>query len=197
MAREVLEENLAATQSGTSACKRLAGFLKASALDFVLVLFVSVALVMTVSFAFNSAPDYRGNAVLVALLCLPMLLILFAGSWSRRAVLPSAIAAIVYAVLLMLAAMTLTTSAGIALFVDGQLNDVAGNLIVFASVVIVVPVLVYLLSRRTVGLVFLLIAGVLSCCWVQFLYRDWANSMGVSVSGRSILSFLKRPTMKS
>lgn len=190
MAREIVEENVMAqagegTQAARSAARassRITGFLKASVLDFVLVLVVSTALVMTASFAFKSVPDLRGNALLVAALCTPMLLILFAGSFSRRAVLPSAIGAVGYAVVLVACAMALTSGAGVSIFADGTLNDVAENYVVFACVVVVVPVLVYLLSRRSVGLAFLLIAAVLCCCWVQFLYRDWLSNHGLAIA---------------
>lgn len=193
MAREILEENvMAGADEGTQgagavgsqgqASSRRMGFLKANVLDFVLVLVVSVALIMTASFGFNSAPDYRGNPLLAAALSAPMLLILFAGSWSRRVVLPSAVVAIAYAVVVMVGAIVLTTGSGTELFVDGSVNDVATNYIVYACVALVVPVLAFLLSRRTVGLAFLLIAAVLCCCWIQFLYRDWANNHGLAIS---------------
>lgn len=173
------------TQGGVSqaqASARFAGFLKANALDFVLVLAVSVALVLTASFGFNSVPEYRGNPLLAAVLCVPMLLILYAGAWSRRAVLPGAIAAVAYAAVLLAGAMLLTSSAGTPLFVDGTVNDVATNYVVYACVAIVVPVLVYLLSRRTVGLAFLLLATALTCSAVQFMYRAWLDNYGLVIS---------------
>lgn len=157
-------------------------FLRAGVWDFLLVLAVSAALAMTVSFSFQSAPDVRGNAAVVAGLCAPMLLILFAGSWSRRAVLPAAVGACAWGAVVLGAAAALTTHAGVPLFVDGGLNDVPESFVAFAAVVIVVPVLVYLLSRRTVGLVFLLLGSVLACAWVQFLYRDWLDAHGLAIS---------------
>ena len=62
------------------------------------------------------------------------------------------------------------------LFVDGQVNDVEDNFAVFGIVCVVVPPVVYLLSRRTWGVALLLFLGVLACGSIQFLYRDWISS---------------------
>ncbi len=156
-------------------------FLRAAIPDFVLVLVVSAALVMTVSFAFESAPDVRGNAFVDAALCVPMLVILFMGSRSRSAVLPAAIAACVWAAVLIGAGVALTP-ADVPVFVDNVVSDVPESYLLFAVVAAVVPAVVFLLSRRTVGMAFLLVGGVISCAWVQFLYRDWADNHGLAVS---------------
>ncbi len=156
-------------------------FLRAALPDFLLVLVVSTALVMTVSFAFQSVPGVRGNALLDAALCVPALIILFLGSRSRSAVLPSAIATCIWAAVLIGAGVALTP-ADVPLFVDGTVNDVPESYLLFASVAAVVPVLVFLLSRRTVGMAFLLVAGVIACAWVQFLYRDWMDNHGLAIS---------------
>ncbi len=156
-------------------------FLRAAIPDFLLVLVVSTALVLTVSFAFRSVPDLRGNVLLDAALCVPALIILFLGSRSRSAVLPSAIATCIWVAVLIGAGVALTP-ADVPLFVDGTVNDVPESYLLFAAVAAVVPVLVFLLSRRTVGMAFLLVAGVISCAWVQFLYRDWADNHGLAIS---------------
>ena len=156
-------------------------FLRAALPDFLLVLIVSTALVMTVSFAFESAPDVRGNVLVDAALCTPMLLILFFGSRSRSAVLPAVIAACAWAGVL-IAGGVMLTPADVPLFVDNVVNDDPGAYLLFAVVAAVVPALAFLLSRRTVGMAFLLVAGVLACAWVQFLYRDWADNHGLAVS---------------
>ncbi len=156
-------------------------FLRAAFPDFLLVLLVSTALVMTVSFAFESAPDARGNALLDAALCVPMLVILYLGSRSRSAVLPAAIAACVWAAVLIGAGVA-TTPADVPVFVDNVVNDVPESNLLFATVAAVVPVMVFLLSRRTVGMAFLLVGGIVTCAWVQFIYRDWADNHGLAVS---------------
>lgn len=160
--------------------RRLRTYVRVSILDFLLVLIVSSCLAMTVSFAFESAPDLRGNALLVAGLCAPELLILFFGGTSRRAVLPSAILTCIWVAIVIAVACFLT--APTPLFVDGALNDVAESYLPFAVVIAVVPILAYLLSRRALGMVFLLLLSVLSCSWVQFLYRDWSDSNGFAIA---------------
>lgn len=154
---------------------RLALFLKSSAFDFLLVLIVSVALTFTVSYGFESAAGYRGNVVLIVGITVPLLLALFLGSWSKRALVPSVVITVVLAVIIVAGAMVLM-SPEVGLFTDaGAINDVEGNYVPFAIVAVVVPVIVYLLSRRTAGLVFLLILGVMACGVIQFLYRDWLS----------------------
>ena len=48
---------------------RMRLFLRSSAFDFLLVLVLSCALVFTVSYGFESAPDLRGNLALEAGVC--------------------------------------------------------------------------------------------------------------------------------
>lgn len=150
---------------------RMRLWLQSSALDFLLVLVVSVALVYTVSYGFYSAEAYRGNILLLAVLIAPLLLVLFAGSWSKRAVPLSALGVVVLSAAYI--GVATAVSPDPALFTDGGVNDVAGNYTIFALVLCVTTVVTYLLSRRTVGLVFLLILGVLACGIVQFLWREW------------------------
>lgn len=165
-----------ATKKTTGAKKvRLKLFLQSSALDFALVLTVSVALTFTVSYGFDSATSYRGNVLLIAAVTVPLLIALFAGSWSKRALVPSSIAVVVLAIVL-IAGSVAAMPEGVGLFTsDGTLNDVDENYAIFAFVLVIVPIVVYLLSRRTAGLVVLLVSGVLSCGVIQFLYRDWIS----------------------
>ena len=150
-------------------------FFSSAVPDYILVLIVSTALVFTVSYGFESAPDLRANVWVCAGLCVPMLVILFAGSWSKRALVPSAIAAVVYAIVV-LAAFAAQIPEGVDLIADGQVNDVAENPVVFGVVALVVPVAVYLLSRRRLGAVVLLAGCALACGFIQFLYRDWSTA---------------------
>lgn len=159
--------------------QRLRSFLSASAFDFLLVLAASVALTFTVSYGFLSAGAWRGNVALLAALAAPLLVCLFAGGWSKRAVLPAAAATALVAVAIVAGAAALTP-ADVPLFTatddwtsNGALNDVEENYVIFALVTVVVPVLAFLLSRRRWGLVVLLVAGSLACGLIQFLYRDW------------------------
>lgn len=166
-------ENNASNTSAVPVQGRLELFLRSSAVDFILVLAVSVCLVIAVSFGFKSAPDLRGNPLVASALCAPMLVALFAGSWSKRALLPSALAAAACAVAELAILGFLGTE---PLFVDGALNDSEGCYMVYGFVAVMVPVLTYLLSRRRVGVVVLLLASALACAFVQFMYRDWVES---------------------
>jgi|GEM_PF-5200203 len=164
-----------ATDNNLKAGERLSMFLRSAIPDFLLVLLVSTALVYTVSYGFNSAADIRGNILLEGGIGAALLVALFAGSWSKRALLPSAIATVVLTVGIIMAFAAMMP-AETSLFVDGQVNDVPENYLIFAFIAVIVPIVVYLLSRRSVGLVVLLALGIVSCGTVQFLYRDWMTS---------------------
>lgn len=150
---------------------RLALFLRASLFDALLVWVAAVALVFTVSFAFESAPHLRGDLLVIGPLVGAAVVILFAGSWSKRAAVAAGFGMMFYGGAVVFAAAALSPDAGAS---GGGLDDVAGNYIVFAFVAVIVPVLAFLLSRRPTGALLLFLAGTLACGWVQFLYRDWA-----------------------
>ena len=154
---------------------KLRYFLQSSVFDYLLVLICSVTLMIAASFAFESAPSIRGNALVNAGIAVPMLAILFAGSWSKKALVPSAIGAVIYGAAVLIVCMVLTP-ADTPMFVDAGINDVAENYVVYGFVAIVVPVLVYLLSRRRIGVLVLFVAAVLTFTMVQFMYRDWITS---------------------
>ena len=151
-------------------------FLQAALADFVLVLVVCAALTFTVSYGFNALPWVRGNIVLDGLACVPMLVALYIGGWSKRSVWVSVAASVLVAVSILVVGAALMP-AGVPLFVDGAINDVPENYVEFGFVVIAIPVLVYLLSRRPALCLVLIVAVMLSCGCVQFLYRDWADGL--------------------
>lgn len=158
---------------------RLSMFLQGAIFDLLLALVVSAAAVFTVSYAFDSAASLRGNIALIVGVCLLVLLPMYAGSWSKRALAP-AVAATVIVCIGVVAVFGAVQPAGTELFVDGSVNDVPENYVIFAFVLAVVPIIVFLLSRRTTGLFFLLVLVVVACGAVQFLYRDWlATQPGV------------------
>lgn len=170
------------TDSNGTAPTRAQLFMRAAVGDFLLVLVVSVGLVLAVSYAFNSVPDVRGNVLVVAAIAIPLLAVLFAGSWSKRAIAPACAGAIAYAVVV-IAACTALTPSNVPLFVDAQINDDPESPLIFGVVALVVPAAVYLLSRRRAGVIVLLVAAVIALGSVQFLYRDWATAeAGVPVS---------------
>ena len=149
---------------------RLKLFLQSSALDFALVLLVSCALTYTVSYGFHSAWDYRSNVGLIVGLTAPVLLALYLGAWSKRALVPSVALTIALAVAYVWGASALSAE---PLFVDGAVTDVEGNYVTFALIALVVPVVTYLLTRRTAGLAVMLLVSAVSCGLIQFLYREW------------------------
>lgn len=155
---------------------RLGRFLRMAAPDFLLVLVVSVALSFTVTYAFRSGEAYRGDVLLLAAVEAPMLLALFAGSWSKRAV-PASVALAVLVAAAVIGSCVALTPESVPLTTGSGINDEPGSLVVFGIVLAVVPAVVYLLSRRAVGLVFLLVLSVVACGFVQFLYREWMAEM--------------------
>lgn len=182
--------------------QRLTQFLRASLPDFIIALVMSIALTYTVSYGFESAAGFRGNVAVLAAVSAPILVALFCGSWSKKAVVPSAVATVVLCVGV-LGTFAALMPQDIALFSApesgmsaGLVNDVDGNYVVFAVIACIVPVVVYLLSRRTVGAVILLVGSMFTCGWIQFLYRDFATeqfgivvSMVVLVSGLMLFMY--------
>ena len=171
--------------SSVSGSRRLSLFLRASVFDYVLVLVVSAALVFTVSYGFNSAPDLRGNIAFIDVACAVLLVPLYAGGWSKRAIPFAAVAYVVLAVVVVVVVSALSSGTA-ELFVDGQVNDVAENYAVFGMVLVAVPPMVYLLSRRTWGVALLLFAGVLACGVIQFLYRDWVATQPGTIAAIAV-----------
>lgn len=155
-------------------------FLRSCLWDLVMTLPLSVALVLTVSFAFESVPDLRGNLGAVCAIVLPLLIIGYAGSRSKRAAAGAAAAAAVFS-LVVIGGFALAAPPDAPLFSDGVLNDAPENGTLFALVACLVPLAVFLLSRRTVGAVILFALTVVLCGAVQFLYRDWTADHGGTV----------------
>ena len=169
------EASRAGAENRSGSSSRLSLFLRSVVFDFLLVLVVSVGLAFTVSYGFNSAPDLRGDVFVTAGVCALLLACLYAGSWSKRALVFAAVAYVLVAVGVVAGISALSPEAA-PMFVDGQVNDVEQNYAVYAIVLVIVPLVVYLLSRRTLGVAVLLLAGALACGFIQFLYRDWIST---------------------
>ena len=150
-------------------------FLRATLFDFMLVLVVSTCLTIAVSFGFESAPNLRTNVLLVTGITAPMCVLLFAGSYSKRAIPVSVVLCIAYGIALLAVLQSMAPS-DVPLFVDNAVNDTGDNYFVFGLVVAIVPVLVYLLSRRRAGVFVLFVCGALACQLTQFMFRDWADT---------------------
>ncbi|MDO4183087.1 MAG: DUF4129 domain-containing protein [Coriobacteriia bacterium] len=154
--------------------RKMRFFLRSAVPDFLLVLVSSVCLSLAVSYGFDAAAGLRGNVLIHAGIAIPLLVILFAGGWSKKAVAASAFGVCVYCAAVIVVC-ALSVPADVPLFVDAQINDVDGNYVVFGFVLVVVPVLTYLLSRRRVGVLVLLVGGVLTFGLTQYLFRAWAT----------------------
>ncbi len=145
-------------------------FVRLTAPDFALVLVVAATLAFTASFGFESAPHLRATFVVEAALCALVLLPLFAASASKRLLAPGVAAALAISALALAAALALSPE---PLFVDGSLNDVAGNYAIFTCCCVVSAAVAFVLSRRSVGVVALLVVALATCGTIQFLFRDW------------------------
>jgi hypothetical protein len=145
---------------------RLSTFLRASVFDFVLVLIISYALVSTVSFGFNVAPGLRVNIGLIAGALVALLVVLFAGSWSKRAVLLSALGTLVVAAVIIVWGVMSSTS-------ENFLEDIVQNNTAFAFILVLVPVVSYLLTRRVAGLAIFAVAGLVTCGLIKILYPEY------------------------
>lgn len=165
--------------------RRLRLFLRAALPDFLLTLMVSVALTYTVSYAFEAAATLRGNVGLEAGLCALVLVPLFAGAWSKRALAPAALGCIVVCAAIVGGLGSLGTE---PLFAADGLNDAEGSYAVLGLVLCTVTVLTYLLSRRGLGVFALFAIALLSCGVVQFLYRDWVTAQPGVVAFACVLA---------
>ena len=170
-----------AKSAGKSAS--IAMFLKSAIPDFILTLVVAVALVSAASYGFESAPELTSNYLLIAgysaLLMVPMMF----GAYSKRTLAPGIVLTALLAVVVIGLGVA-QTPADVPLFADGWVNDVAENHVIFHCVLVIVVIIVFLLSRSKAGLVVLLIASILCCSFVQFLFREWssqANGLATSV----------------
>lgn len=155
--------------------RQLRVFLRASACELVLALMLSVGLCYAVLSGFDATMALRERLGLQTLVAGGMLAVLVAGSWSRGARAASIGGAVVYAAAALAVATALSSEPPL---IEGTLNDVEGNYAVFAAVMVVVPLLVYLLSRTRAGCVALVLASTLCCGAVQFLFREWAAQEG-------------------
>lgn len=169
---------------GASSRRRL--FLQSTAIDFLLVLAVAVGLTFTVSFGFHSAAALRGNIGLIALMEAPLLLAMFVGSWSKKTLAPSIGATVVVAAVIVGVAMAVSPDPMFADASDGHgwsVNDVPGNYGIFAMTAVVCGAVSFLLSRRPVGLVFLLAITIAASGTVQYLWPTWmTEEPGVAAS---------------
>ncbi|MCD8317035.1 MAG: hypothetical protein LUB61_06505 [Eggerthellaceae bacterium] len=162
---------------------RLGAFLSSSVFDFILVCGLSACMILTVSFGFNAVPDLRGNPFVASLISAIMIVILFWGSWSKRMVIPSAIAEVAVGVIIAVIFFSMVPD-DVNAFEGAVINDVPENYGVYGLVAIVIPPIVYLLTRRPIGAVITLVLVVITCGFVQYAFREWTEEdAGLLVSG--------------
>lgn len=160
-----------------SHASRLLLFVRAAAPDYLLVLATSFGVMYALYSGFDATLDLRSQVPLMVAVPALLLLLLFTGAWSKRAVLVSAALTALVSVGVVIVAIFVSPSS-VPFIADGAVNDEAGNYAIFALIAVLVPIIVYLLSRRRVGCVVLLVLATLICCGVQFLFRDWMSSEG-------------------
>lgn len=160
---------------------RFATFIRSSLVDCALVLAVVLGVSHALLSSFDATVALRGAFGLQLAIALPMLIILYAGAWSKRSLAPAAAAVVAWAVAA-LAASAAMMPADVPFFADGFVNDSPGNYPVFVVVMLAVTAVVYLLSRRVPGCAVLAFLVVAVCAGVQFLFRNWLSGEGGAVA---------------
>lgn len=156
---------------------RLALFLRSSLPDYVLALLTSFGVAYALYSGFDATMELRSQVPLMLGIPALLLLVMFIGAWSKRAMLVSALAtAFVGLVIVGIAAALMPSD--VSVISDGAVNDASGNYVIFALIAVFVAIATYLLSRRRWGCVVLVVLATLICCGVQFLFRDWMDSEG-------------------
>lgn len=77
---------------------------------------------------------------------------------------------------IVIGALAAAMPAGMAVFSGGVIDDSADSYVVFGLVLVAVPAVVYLLSRRPAGMAVLVLAATIALGTIQFLYRGWVSS---------------------
>ena len=145
---------------------RIADYIRASALDFVLCLVIACFLGLANCGAFFVSPSLQFNPVALIVAAGVPLALLFASAYSRRTVIPGAIATVV----------VLVASCVVVHAVGGEglpLRDTVSNPETFVIVVYLGAVLTFLLTRkRWLARAFVLVAA-LDVCFVEFMYKQF------------------------
>lgn len=152
-------------------------FLRSSIWDFLLVCVIATSMNYVILSGFDSADQLRFDFLLQAAIDLPVIAILFAGSWSKRFMAYAAGATAVAFIAVMGIGIALTPG-DVEMFVDGSVNDVDGNYAIFCFAVFLTAVVVYLLTRRVMTASILFVLGLLICASVQFLFSSWLIEEG-------------------
>ena len=140
-------------------------YVKTSLIECVLCIVASTCLAYTACSGFYATQGYQDatGIALTALICAALTCALFAVAYSRRTVLigvPILVALVVGALVASVATSLVAT----------PMEDVAGNRLYYALCTIVPCVAVFLLSRKKVGCIVLIVCGVALCAAVEYLY---------------------------
>lgn len=152
-------------------------FLHSNVYEFALVLVLSVALGYAILSGFEASLALRSRIEIEIPLVGTLLLILYAGSWSRKARIISILSAIAYIIASIVVALVLA-STQVAPFDGMVVNDVEGNHAIFVVALLATTLICYLLSRSRAGTVALTLVSVFCCSVVQFLFRGWLADEG-------------------
>ena len=140
-------------------------YLKHSLWDFVLCACASSALCYVCLIAFVATHSLQDSPLLIIGCCTALSAVLFAIAYNTRtALVGSALLAIV---LVAIAVMCWTASPA-----ESIVDDVAGNNVYLVILVTICSVLTFVLSRRKVGALVLLVGGLVVCALMEYLYWD-------------------------
>lgn len=139
-------------------------YLKLALFEYLAATVLSTGLVTVLLQGFYVAPELQGNALLIGACCALLLALLYLAGYSRRALLPGALAYLLAAAAGI--AVALLTSQGASIVADVEENHLS-----FAVCTVLVPAAVYLLSRRRLGFLFLLLFALFACGYVQFVFH--------------------------
>lgn len=144
---------------------KLGSYFRQGICDMLLCVIASSALIYTLSAGFYAAEVLASNLALVVVPALVLTLVLYAISYSSRSALYGGIVLAIAVVAIFMASVSIQ---GSALF-----SDEAGSVGVFLVIEIAVSILVFVLSRKRVTCIILLIGGILLGCVIEFLYWEF------------------------
>lgn len=140
-------------------------FLKTHIWDYLLCVAASVALCFTACSVFYATQPFQNAAGVALMVGIAVLLnaAMFAASTSTRAAVAGAVGLLALAIVVLAACFATSSGASV-------LDDVAGNNVFFALACMLSCALVFLLSRKRMTCLLLLVLGVVFCALVEYLY---------------------------
>jgi hypothetical protein len=138
-------------------------YLKASLIDYLLCVLLSVATSSIIFYGFYVSPDLQFNSLLTIGFCAAVLVCVFLAGYNKRTTLVGTIALATIAVVALVLVVVLSGGSSV-------LSDSEDNPAVYFMVLSIVSLAVFLLSRQLWGLAVLTTLVVFSTALVEFLY---------------------------